>query len=150
MGTDLARTLQLCNAGGFDGAGPVRSTTATDTRHYRGELRAILHNGTVRTSNVVAIDDYLRGVVPRESPASWGSLGTCTAGRCTGMSQLEAQSVAARSYALAENRFGTWGSQTCDTTSCQVYGGRARRSGAATSRCSRTPAPIAPSPPRPA
>ena len=37
--------------------------------------------------------------------------------------------MAARSYALAENRFGTWGSQTCDTTSCQVYGGRARRSG---------------------
>ena len=54
---DLARTLQLCNAGGFDGAGPVRSTTATDTRHYRGELRAIVHNGTVRTSNVVAIDE---------------------------------------------------------------------------------------------
>ena len=127
VGTDLARTLQLCNAGGFDGAGPVHSGTATDTRHYRGELRAILHNGTPRLSNVVAIDDYLRGVVPRESPASWGSLGTCTAGRCTGMSQLEAQAVAARSYSLGENRFSSWGSQTCDTTSCQVYGGRARR-----------------------
>jgi SpoIID/LytB domain protein len=129
VGTELGRTLQLCNAGGFDGAGPLRSATATDTRHYRGELRAILHNGTQRLSNVVAIDEYLRGVVPRESPASWGNLGTCTAGRCTGMSQLEAQSVAARSYALAENRFSTWGSQTCDTTSCQVYGGRARRAG---------------------
>ncbi len=39
---------------------------------------------------------------------------------------LEAQAVAARSYAMAEggesgNRFGF--AKTCDTTSCQVYGG---------------------------
>ena len=62
------------------------------------------------------MDDYLRGVVPRESPASWGD---ASGGK--GMAALQAQAVAARSYAAAQNRY-SW-AQTCDYQNCQVYGG---------------------------
>jgi stage II sporulation protein D len=77
-------------------------------RQYRGRLRAT-HGDTV---NVVSLDGYLRGVVPAEMPASWS------------LEALKAQAVAARTYAArdrAANRTRHY--QTCDTTSCQVYGG---------------------------
>ena len=91
------------------------------TRYYRGTIRAV--NGTDkenRTINLVKLDDYLRGVVPRESPAAWGDL----AGGA-GMNALRAQAVAARSYSLGQKRY-TY-AKTCDTQSCQVYGGAALR-----------------------
>lgn len=86
-------------------------------RAYRGYLQATRDSeGPQRTVNVVAMEEYLRGVVPRESPASWGDLGGGA-----GMHALRAQAVAARSYAWAENRYSY--AKTCDTTACQVYGG---------------------------
>ena len=92
-------------------------TTPSTTLPYRGELRAINYQGSQRTVNALPVDEYVRGVVPREVPPSWG-----TAGGGTGMAALEAQSVAARSYAWAENRYPY--AKTCDTISCQVYGGQ--------------------------
>jgi len=62
------------------------------------------------------MEDYLRGVVPRESPAGWGD-----AAGGKGLEALKAQAVSARSYAYGENR-ASW-ARTCDTTSCQVYAG---------------------------
>jgi peptidoglycan hydrolase-like amidase len=81
---------------------------------YRGFIEFLLSGGIQHTVNFVGVEDYLRGVVPRESPASWSQ------------AALQAQAVAARSYALAEGgeggtRFGY--AKTCDTTQCQVYGG---------------------------
>jgi SpoIID/LytB domain protein len=104
VNNDRTEMLQLC-----EDAGP---------RWLRGEIKAVEGDGSIRTVNVVALDDYLRGVVPRESPASWATLG---GGK--GMQALMAQSVAARSYAWAQNRYAY--AKTCDTTTCQVYGGRA-------------------------
>lgn len=94
-----------------------------DTRAYRGSvmIRVITENGTsfTRVINHVAMEQYLRGVVPRESPASWGDL---DGGR--GLNALKAQTVAARSYAWGENRNPiSQAFKTCDTTACQVYGG---------------------------
>jgi SpoIID/LytB domain protein len=86
------------------------------TAWYRGSLIAYPD----ATVNSLPIESYLRGVVPRESPASWGPMGNGA-----GMNALRAQAVAARSYALAENRSSEF--KTCDTTSCQVYGCRARQ-----------------------
>jgi SpoIID/LytB domain protein len=93
------------------------------TKPYRGNM-VILDGGPANlalpgfqtTVNVVTVDDYLRGVVPREMSAGWGSAG---GGR--GMEALKVQAVAARGYALSSQ----WTSyaKTCDTTSCQVYGG---------------------------
>lgn len=83
---------------------------------YRGYLKAIDDNGTIRTVNEVMSEDYLLGVVPRESPASWGDNG--------GMEALKAQAVAARSYVLAGGVYSY--ATTCDSTACQVYGGVAK------------------------
>lgn len=84
--------------------------------HYRGSFGLPLEGGSTRVVNIVPMEDYLLGVVPSESPASWGD-----AGGGAGMNALYAQAVAARSYASAEARYPyAW---TCDTTACQVYGG---------------------------
>ncbi|MEA3055368.1 MAG: hypothetical protein QOD30_800, partial [Actinomycetota bacterium] len=85
-------------------------------RHYRGSIMALVTDNTSRAVNFVMMEQYLRGVVPRESPASWGDLDS---GR--GINALKAQAVAARSYAWAEQRNAKY--KTCDTTACQVYGG---------------------------
>lgn len=84
-----------------------------ERRTYRGTI-GVIWDGALRTVNYLDIEDYLRGVVPRESPASW-------ADATNGVQSLMAQSVAARSYGWAENRYSY--AKTCDTTSCQVYGG---------------------------
>src|SRR3954453_2623708 len=91
-------------------------------RWYRGNLLAAEGDKAQHLVNSTPIESYLRGVVPRESPASWGDLGGGA-----GMNALKAQAVAARSYAFAENRHSGWvpATKTCDTTSCQVYGGNA-------------------------
>ncbi len=104
-GADLRAMLSLC--------------TATGTTQYRGELSVVWTAGGQRTVNTLRMEDYLRGVVPRESPASWGDAG---GGR--GLEALKAQAVAARSYAWAEGRSAF--ARTCDTTSCQVYLGAGR------------------------
>lgn len=85
---------------------------------YRGVIRVVEAAGKQWTFNDVGTEDYLRAVIPRESPASWGDAG---GGR--GMQALMAQSVAARSYALAYGARPSSGASICDSESCQVYGG---------------------------
>lgn len=100
-----------------------RCVSASEQRYYRGELRAVNNGGNQRTVNAVPVESYLRAVVPLEMPASWASLGDGA-----GAAALQSQAVSARSYALAEDRASY--ARTCDTISCQVYGGRAvRRNG---------------------
>jgi peptidoglycan hydrolase-like amidase len=89
--------------------------------HYRGSVYAA--NGTAnenRTVNDVPIELYLRSVVSKEVSASWGN-----AGNGAGMHSLRAQAVAARSYALSQGRYSY--AKTCDSSSCQVYGGASTR-----------------------
>jgi SpoIID/LytB domain protein len=102
-GDDVSLMLRACQPDG-------------NNRSYRGRLRILNDSGTNRVVNTLPMEQYLRGVVPRESPASWGDL---DGGR--GIEALRAQSVAARSYSWAENRYPY--ARTCDTTACQVYGG---------------------------
>ncbi len=91
--------------------------------HYRGTIRVDgLRN---RVVNRVRIEDYLRGVVPKEISASWAD-----AGGGNGLQAVKAQAVAARSYALQPGR---WATGICDTQSCQVYAGAATRSSVASS-----------------
>jgi SpoIID/LytB domain protein len=90
----------------------------TKSTGYRGWLTVVDRGNTQFTLNNVMSEDYLRGVVPREMPASWGAAGS---GR--GMQALMTQAVAARSYALGSGARPTSGASTCDSDSCQVYGG---------------------------
>ena len=100
---------------------PATSAYPARIRYYRGTVRAVTdNNGIYRTVNRVDTESYLRGVVPRESPASWAN-----AGGGKGINALRAQAVAARSYALSESR--SLFAKTCDSQDCQVYGGAALR-----------------------
>ena len=92
--------------------------------HYRGSIEVSNQSGSTRVVNAVATEDYLRGVVPKEISASWAQAG---GGR--GAEAVRAQAVAARSYALQQQRYGY--AATCDSQSCQVYGGAATRAAAA-------------------
>jgi SpoIID/LytB domain protein len=124
---DVATVASFTTTTGRDPASPgnlaiglcePRTNGRNKIRYYRGEIRAVNNvRGQNRTINAVRLDSYLRGVVPREVPASWG-----TEGGGAGMHALRAQAVAARSYAATENRYAGL-ARTCDTQSCQVYGG---------------------------
>ncbi len=95
------------------GSSRLRLLTANDNGyvgHYRGTLRVVRTTSGLAIVNKLPLESYLRGVVPRESPASWP------------LAALEAQAVAARSYAFRS----TGGSGLYDvycTTASQVYGG---------------------------
>jgi SpoIID/LytB domain protein len=93
----------------------------------RGEVQAVDRGGTPHTVNLVAIEQYLRGVVPSEMPADWGTVGSAgPGGRPWGFQALEAQAVAARSYATAYyTADGGWGgyADICDSGDCQGYEG---------------------------
>ena len=92
-------------------------------RYYRGTISAVTHPTTGRnyTFNSVLLEDYVRSVVPHETPTSWAK-----AGGGKGINALRAQAVAARSYALSTQPRSS-GAKICDTSSCQVYGGTGRR-----------------------
>lgn len=81
-------------------------------RGYRGFVRVVLRSGRVRPVNVVPYEDYLRSVVPSESPASWP--------RAT----IRAQTIAARTYAVRSSA-GRSSSyfDVYDTSASQVYPG---------------------------
>jgi SpoIID/LytB domain protein len=89
--------------------------TPSGARTYRGALRSAspVKGGQARdTVNVLSMDDYVRGVIPREMPASWQP------------EAVKAQAVAARTYATwSRGQFPTRYYQICDTSYCQVYGG---------------------------
>jgi stage II sporulation protein D len=79
---------------------------------YRGALQSRTYGGRRITVDVVDLESYVRSVVPSEMPAGWHP------------AALEAQAVAARSYAsyeVAHSANPVF--QLCDTAQCQVYGG---------------------------
>ena len=91
--------------------GPNGIVTVGGKGTYRDviEIRPGLAGG-VTVVNKVGLENYIRGVVPNESPASWP------------LEALKAQAVAARSYALGTGT-GNAIFDHYDTVASQVYGG---------------------------
>jgi stage II sporulation protein D len=81
----------------------------TDGR-YRGSLEVRPGSLGVSAINAVDLEDYVRGVVAGEVPASWPA------------DALRAQAVAARTYAIATSKHGDGFDQYADTRS-QMYVG---------------------------
>jgi SpoIID/LytB domain protein len=83
---------------------------------YRGTLQSmgpVPHHPDRITVNVVPLDAYVQGVVPSEMPSSWHQ------------AALRAQAIAARTYAAYGVQHPSrprW--NLCDSTYCQVYGGK--------------------------
>jgi SpoIID/LytB domain protein len=80
-------------------------------KHRSAEYRGALRSVEKHTVNVLPLDRYVQGVVPREVPAEWPA------------QAVRAQAVAARTYAAFERATATSYYDICDTESCQVYGG---------------------------
>ena len=80
-------------------------------RWYRGEF-IILNNNNLTIINDVPLEHYLLGVVPSEMSSKWS------------YEALKAQSIAARSYAVANlGKNGSKGYDLKDNTYDQAYGG---------------------------
>jgi len=92
---------------------------------YRGQIEVAVTGSKLNAVNAVGLEDYLAGVVPREMPASWAA------------AALEAQAVAARSYALAHRVRGKGFDLYADVRS-QVYGGVASEDARATQAIAAT------------
>ena len=104
-GKPLARcgaTLRAAGAGVIDIGGLGR---------YRGALETVVNeSGELNIVNALAVDQYVKGVIPNESPPSWP------------MAELKAQAVASRSFALTAGVGGDGYDLYADTRS-QVYKG---------------------------
>ncbi|HZS25414.1 MAG TPA: SpoIID/LytB domain-containing protein [Gaiellaceae bacterium] len=87
---------------------PGKGGPLTLTRAYRGRISVDVVDGKLRAVNVVGLEQYLDGVVPAEMPSNWSA------------AALEAQAVAARSYALATRNVGAPYDAYSDTRS-QMY-----------------------------
>ena len=96
-------------------AAPADSAVRWEGRRYRGRLEVYLNDrGRLNLVNELPLEQYLRGVVPRElGPGAYPEL-----------EALKAQAVAARSYTLRNlGEFADEGYDLCGTPRCQVYGG---------------------------
>jgi stage II sporulation protein D len=94
--TTLTPALELAVDGGPKQAlvspltfSPAGGSTLTLGRGYRGQIVVDALNKKLRAINTLPLQQYLYGVVPAEMPSAWLP------------AALEAQAVAARSYALA-------------------------------------------------
>ena len=84
-----------------------------DKTNYRGAVWAYLQDGKLLLVNHVPLEEYLYGVLAKEVPASWPA------------AALEAQAIAARTYALynaVKNAPALF--DVFSTTASQAYGGR--------------------------
>jgi len=87
----------------------VTAGRATTRRSYRGSLQVRASSSRLTIVNQVALDDYLRGVVPLEI----GSAAPAAA--------LQAQAIAARSYALARRGDGQRPVADFEVATTQAY-----------------------------
>ncbi|MGD6967753.1 SpoIID/LytB domain-containing protein [Rossellomorea vietnamensis] len=74
---------------------------------YLGTVQFTIEGSYIRPVNMLPFEDYLKGVVPGEMPASWN------------VEALKAQAVAARTYAMGKVNNSSFD----DTISNQVYDG---------------------------
>ncbi len=101
------------------------TSTASTANLYRGYLRVRLTT-TAMVIDHVALDQYLRGVVPAEMPSRWP------------VEALKAQAIAARSYALYRSHPTTGTYDLTDDTRSQVYRGRRAETAATDAAISAT------------
>jgi len=111
-----SNTPSVGNANGLltvmDQSGPPLPSAPHRFVRYRGALELTVVDGRLRLVNELPMQEYLFGVVPREIPSS-----------AAVRSAVEAQAIAARSFAINQTNNATGVSST---VSFQVYGGHSR------------------------
>lgn len=97
-------------------AGQKTVTWFRGYRYYGGFEYQRVTGGAINVINVVAMDDYVKGVIPWEMSSDWP------------IEALKAQAVCARTYAACQTKHRSQGFDICATTHCQVYQGTAASS----------------------
>ncbi len=113
VATPFVRTaVEKMSLSGNSDLNLITYTGSAGSKRYRGSIEFRVESGWLTTVNELNIEDYLRGVVASEMPASWPA------------EALKTQAVAARNFALqrVESTRGSSYNVTCDLSS-QVYGG---------------------------
>jgi stage II sporulation protein D len=83
-----------------------------DSKRYRGYLKIIKSENKINVINVLPMEDYIKGVLPKEAATNWS------------IEALKSQAVISRTYAITNlNRHSAQGFDICPTVHCQVYGG---------------------------
>jgi stage II sporulation protein D len=100
----------LARCGGTLRAAGAGRITIAGIGTFRGALETVPEGSGLNVVNALAVDQYVKGVVPNESPPSWP------------IEELKAQAVASRSFALTAGRDGNGFDLYADTRS-QVYKG---------------------------
>ena len=92
---------------------PLKDLIVTiDDKKYFGSVRINKNKNSLTVINLAPVEEYLRGVVPKEMSPSFHA------------EALKAQAVAARSFTLKNrNRHIAEGYDLCTTTHCQLFGG---------------------------
>ncbi|MDQ0254698.1 SpoIID/LytB domain protein [Evansella vedderi] len=85
-----------------------QSLLRINNRPYLGDMQFAIKGSFIRPVNTLPLEDYLKGVVPHEMPASWA------------IEALKVQAIAARTYAMAHIH-----RVINDTINYQVYAGYA-------------------------
>ena len=117
----VARSVRLRTSGGKPLANCGRKLRAAGKGtvevaglgRFRGALETVPTeeaSGSLNVVNALTVDNYVKGVIPNESPPSWP------------MAQLQAQALAARSFALT-GAVGGNGFDLYSDTRSQVYEG---------------------------
>jgi stage II sporulation protein D len=100
----------LARCGGILRAAGAGKITIAGLGTYRGALETVPEGSLLNVVNALTVEQYVKGVVPNESPPSWP------------LEELKAQAVASRSFALTAGRDGNGYDLYSDTRS-QVYKG---------------------------
>ncbi len=88
-------------------------TISVNGRLYRGAVEfKRFSDSDMTVINVVDLEEYLYGILPREMGGSWP------------LEALKAQAVSARTYTIINmNKHNAYGFNLCTTEHCHVYGG---------------------------
>ena len=118
-GFEIRRTADKAEVSGrwLEISAPAGVGVPFDGSRYRGRLLIFLNDrGNLNVINELELEDYLRGVVPKEmGPELYNRI-----------EALKAQTVAARTYTVRNlDEFKGEGFDICSTPRCQVYGGMA-------------------------
>ncbi|MCA6071551.1 MAG: SpoIID/LytB domain-containing protein [Endomicrobium sp.] len=91
---------------------PSNGVIFANSKPYAGYLKLIKSDQKISIINVLTVEDYVKGVLPKEIISTWA------------IEALKAQAVISRTYALNNLcRHKRQGFNMCATTHCQVYGG---------------------------
>ncbi|NLY21669.1 MAG: SpoIID/LytB domain-containing protein [Tissierellia bacterium] len=88
------------------------SVVTVNGKKYRGYISFVINSNRLNIINKVEVDDYLKGVLPKEMSQSFP------------IEALKAQAIASRSFAYVnKDKYIKNGYNLDDTTASQVYGG---------------------------